>query len=142
MQRLDELDRAMIAELRADARLPVSELATRVHVSRATAHHRLSRLVREGVIRRFTVEVEDDLEQQIVRAVCLIRVTGTASRAIARKLVALSEVTDLHTTNGKWDLVAQVSTTSLGGLDDALKRLRQIDGIDTTETSILLTRLT
>ena len=44
----------------------------------------------------------------------------------------------LHTTNGRWDIVAELRTDSLEAVDKVLSRIRLIDGISNTETSLLL----
>ena len=44
----------------------------------------------------------------------------------------------LHTTNGRWDIVAELRTDSLEAVDRVLSRIRLIDGISNTETSLLL----
>jgi DNA-binding Lrp family transcriptional regulator len=44
----------------------------------------------------------------------------------------------LYTTNGRWDLVAEIRTDSLQSFDQELSRIRRIEGISGTETSLLL----
>jgi len=44
----------------------------------------------------------------------------------------------LHTTNGRWDIVAELRADSLQAVDRVLGRIRLIDGISNTETSLLL----
>ena len=48
------------------------------------------------------------------------------------------EVRRLHSTNGRWDIVAELVTNTLPAFDGLLSRIREIDGIAATETSILL----
>ena len=55
---LDEVDRRLVAELIADGRVSVNELATRAHVSRATAYSRFERLRDAGVVRGFTTDAD------------------------------------------------------------------------------------
>jgi DNA-binding Lrp family transcriptional regulator len=47
-------------------------------------------------------------------------------------------VTAIHTTNGRWDLVAELDTATLADFSRTLDEIRLIDGIASTETSILL----
>jgi len=141
MRTLDDLDRALLARLRADGREPVSTLASALTVSRGTVQSRLARLTAEGVIRRFTVEIGPDVEETAVRAVTTIQLTGAASRAVARALARVPAVQALHTTNGTWDLVAEIRAGTLTELDEALGAIRSIHGVTNTETSILLTTL-
>jgi DNA-binding Lrp family transcriptional regulator len=141
MQRLDDIDRALLARLRDDGRASVSSLATDLHVARGTAQTRLNRLVADGVIRRFTIELDPEHEKQIVRAVCLVELHGTTTKAVAQVLRRIPEVVEMHATNGSWDIVADLSATSLGELDRALVELRGVRGVVRTETSILLRTL-
>ncbi len=142
MTALDTLDRALIAHLRADGRAPVATLAKELHAARGTIQSRIARLVAEGVIRRFTVELDPGLESQTVRALTNVQLSGTTPRAVASALRAVPAVRALHTTNGTWDLVAELVTGSLGELDEALGTMRAIRGVSNTETSILLATLT
>lgn len=141
MRALDDLDRRLLFELRNDGRATVSALAETLHVSRGTAQARLDRLLRERVIRRFTVEVGPGAEEDIVRAVTTIELRGPLAGPVTRRLKAMSAVRALHTTNGNWDLVAEISATSLVALDATLSEIRSLAGVANTETSILLTSL-
>src|SRR5436309_2630492 len=55
---LDEIDRAMLAELSTDGRLAVRALAERLHISRTNAYARLERLMAEGVITGFGARID------------------------------------------------------------------------------------
>ena len=68
----------------------------------------------------------------------MIEVDGKHAEAVIRRLMGFPEIRELHTTNGRWDVVAEIETPTLGEFDDLLRQIRQIDGIATTETSILL----
>ncbi len=138
MRPLDDIDRRLLFELRNDARAPVTALAQAVHVSRGTAQARLDRLVRDGVIRRFTIEVGAGAEDDVVRAVTTIQVSGPQAGPVARHLRGMTSVRALHTTNGTWDLVAELSAPSLVVLDATLSEIRSLAGVANTETSILL----
>lgn len=141
MHRLDDIDRALLARLRDDGRASVSSLAADLHVARGTAQTRLNRLVTDGVIRRFTIELDPEHEKQIVRAVTLVELHGTTTKAVAQVMRRIPEVVEMHATNGSWDIVADLSATSLGELDRALVELRGVRGVVRTETSILLRTL-
>src|ERR1700751_5730576 len=55
---LDDTDRALLAALAEDARQPVSELARRVGLSAPSTAERVRRLEAQGVIERFTVQID------------------------------------------------------------------------------------
>lgn len=138
---LDDLDRALLARLGSDARTPVSALATTLGVARGTVQTRIARLLDGGVIRRFTVELDPTVDEQAVRAITLVQVSGATARAVAKAVGAIPEVRALHSTNGKWDMVAELHCGRLAELDQALAGLRGVRGVTNTETSILLARL-
>jgi DNA-binding Lrp family transcriptional regulator len=54
------------------------------------------------------------------------------------RLRAMPEVTAVHSTNGTWDLIAEIGTDTLERFDAVLSAIRQIDGITRSETSLLL----
>ncbi|MBR26976.1 MAG: AsnC family transcriptional regulator [Rhodobacteraceae bacterium] len=132
-------DRRLLAALRDDARASITELALIVGVSRTTVRSRLDGLVREGRIRRFTIET--DLEDEdAVRAITMVELQGRMSREVIRKLRAIPEVAAVHSTSGAWDLVVELRARSLAGFDRALRELREIQGVSNSETSLLLAR--
>ncbi len=137
----DSLDSALIAELRKDGRASISQLASQLKVSRATVQNRLDRLTQSGAILGFTIRVHEELEQDTVRAIMMIEVAGRSTSQVIQKLRGIPELIKLHTTNGAWDLVAELQTTSLGEFDRVLRRVREVEGILNSETSILLSSL-
>ncbi|MEL0614830.1 Lrp/AsnC family transcriptional regulator [Marinomonas arenicola] len=137
----DSLDSDLISELRKDGRASISYLADTLKVSRATVQNRLDRLVLSGVILGFTVRVHQEVEKETVRAMMMIEVAGQSTSQVIKKLRGIPELVKLHTTNGAWDLVAELQTTSLGEFDRVLRRVREVDGILNSETSLLLSTM-
>ena len=135
---MDDIDRELIANLREDARLPVATLARRLGVSRGTVQNRIDRLRREGAVLGFTLKLPPQSEPNRVRAIMTIAVEGERSAAVAAGLRRFAEVAAVHTTNGRWDLVAELDADSLAAFSQALDQIREIKGIATSETSILL----
>lgn len=138
MRALDELDRQLISALRRDGRAPVSKLSQLLHVSRGTIESRINRLIESGVILGFTVRVRDLDEAETVRAIMSIEVAGRSTTAVIKGLRGLPELRSLHTTNGAWDLIAEIRVTNLTELDRVLREVRSIEGVLNSETSLLL----
>ncbi len=136
--RLDDTDRELIALLRENARTPVVALAKKLRVARATVQNRMARLENSGVITGFTVKLRPGAEVHRIRAIMSIEVEGNGADAVRRKLTGYPNVVTLHSTNGRWDLIAELRAESLEAFDKVLNAIRLTDGIATTETSILL----
>ncbi len=138
MQGLDDLDQRLLAALRTDGREPVATLARRLGVTRATVNSRLDRLVQSGTVLGFTVRVREEHDPRSITAISLIEVEGRTTDDVIRRLRGFPELHSLHTTNGGWDLVAEIRTTSLGDFDRVLGQIRAVDGVVNSETSLLL----
>lgn len=138
LHELDDTDRQLIALLRDDARLPVATLARQLRVARGTVLNRLRKLEASGVIDGYTVRLKPGAETHRIRAWMGIAIEGNTSAAVLKALRGEPAVQTLHSTNGRWDFVAEIRADTLEAFDRALGRIRSIDGIASTETSILL----
>ncbi|WP_439627705.1 Lrp/AsnC family transcriptional regulator [Shinella sp.] len=138
---MDTIDRKLLALLRKDGRASLSALAAELKVSRGTVQNRIERLTREGVIAGFSVRVTEADDPHAVRAITMIEITGQKTLAAIQALRGIPEVRALHTTNGAWDLVAEIHTENLVEFERVLRGIRAMDGVSKSETSLLLTTL-
>lgn len=137
----DQLDRELISLLRNDGRASLSKLADILGVSRGTIQNRLDRLMNSGALLGFTVRVREDYDLDGIRAIMMIEVVGKSTGQVIKRLRGMPELHTLHTTNGSWDLVAEIQTGSLEEFDRVLREVRLIDGVLNSETSILLSTI-
>jgi len=138
MNNIDDTDRELLALLRQDARMPVATLAAKLKVARGTVQNRMKRLERDGVIVGYTVRVKPQAEAHRIRALMTIVVEGNRGAEVLHALRGHPNVTGLHSTNGRWDLIAELRADTLEAFDRVLGNIRLIDGIASTETSLLL----
>ena len=136
----DTTDRALLAALKSNARASVTELAQQLNLSRTTVKQRLVRLIETGTIRRFTI-VTDTQDAGGIRAVMMVELQGKMSRAVIQALRKIPEITAIYSTNGAWDLVADVHMDTLVQFDQVLRQVREIGGVLNSETSLLLDRI-
>ena len=135
---MDELDHQLIALLRQNARLSVADLAHKLKVSRGTVTNRLRKLEDTQMVVGYTVRLRPEAEPERIRAWTSIEVEGNRMRAVIASLLGEPGVAALHDTNGRWDLLAELEVGSMKELSDVLERVRLINGIRLTETSIHL----
>lgn len=135
---MDELDYRLLASLRANGRASLSDIAAELGVTRATARARLNRLEGSGEVLGYTVVLRSDIEDDGVRGIMLIEIAGKGTDRVITTLGGFPEVHAVHTTNGRWDLIVELATDTLSGLDAVLRRIRLIDGIATSETNLYL----
>jgi DNA-binding Lrp family transcriptional regulator len=135
---MDAIDAKLIGLLRHDGRRSVSDLAGELGLSRATVRARMEKLERAKEIVGYTVILRSETVEMPVRGLMMIEIEGRAADRVIDMLAGMPEVTAVHTTNGKWDIVAEIGTADLSALDAALRRIRQINGITGSETNLLL----
>lgn len=135
---MDETDQRLIAELRRDGRASLSDLAERLALSRATIRARVERLTLRGEIAGFTVLTRGDVTAAPVRGLMMIGIEGRGAEKTMARLTGIPAVLAVHSTNGRWDLIAELGTQTLVELDEVIYRIRNIEGVMTSETNLLL----
>jgi len=135
---MDNIDTKLIAALRHNARASLSTLAGLIGVTRATVRTRLEKLESRGDIIGYTVVTKGDVAGLPVRALMMIGIEGRGTERIVARITGIPEVQAVHSTNGKWDLVVEIGTDALHELDRVLASIRRFDGVQSSETSILL----
>jgi DNA-binding Lrp family transcriptional regulator len=135
---MDAIDQRLISILRHDGRRGISDLALELGLSRGTVRARLEKLESAGDVIGYTVVLRADAVSPPVRGLTMVEVEGRMLDRVIDALVGFVEVGAVHTTNGRWDLVVELSAQSLADLDAVLRRLRQIQGVTASETTLLL----
>ena len=135
---MDDTDGQLLSLMRDNARTPVATLAKVLRVSRGTVQNRLNRLEADGTIVGYTVRLKPQVEKHRIRALMTVAVNGNRIDALLASLRGDPAVSALHTTNGRWDIVAELQADSLEAFDRVLGRIRLLDGVARTETSLLL----
>jgi DNA-binding Lrp family transcriptional regulator len=135
---MDDTDRQLIALLRDNARTSVAALAKTLRVARGTVQNRLAKLEADGTIVGYTVRLRPQVEEHRIRALMTVAVEGNRSEAVIKALRGDPAVGALHSTNGRWDIVAELRADTLEAFDRVLGRIRQLEGISNSETSLLL----
>jgi DNA-binding Lrp family transcriptional regulator len=135
---MDDTDQKLIATLRRDSRAPLSSLAAELGLSRTTVRSRIERLIERGEILGFTLRLKSDIAHAPVRGMMMLGIEGRGAEKIMHRLLGIAAVQAVHSTNGKWDLIAEIGTDTLEELDKVLFAIRRIDGVMRSETNLLL----
>lgn len=135
---MDEIDQQLISLLRQNARMNVADLAHKLKVSRGTVTNRLRKLEDQQIIVGYTVRLRPEAEPERIHAWMGILVEGNQTRRVIASLLGEPGVSSLHDTNGRWDLLAELESSSMNELSQILERIRLIPGIRSTETNIHL----
>lgn len=129
----------MLEALTGDGRMSLTELAQRVNTSRSTVHSRLQRLTDDGVISRFTIEVDHVALGRPLVALVFVDIDQHDWRGLRDQLLAIDGVEYLAMCAGRFDLMMRVRVASIAALRDVLlEDVQRLDGVRSTETVFVL----
>lgn len=135
---MDDLDRGILAQLSADARLSLAVLARRLKVARSTVQARLERLEANGTIAGYTVKMGQAGQKRRIQATVLLTIEPRAQANILMRLKGIPEVERVNTTSGRFDLLLLISAPDTTVLDDVLDKVGALTGVRSSESLIHL----
>jgi DNA-binding Lrp family transcriptional regulator len=139
---MDQLDRSILDILKANGRASYAEIGNRVRLSASAAKRRVDRLVQDGVIRSFTIDVDPVLEGRGTEAYVELFCRGTVSPHDLRRILStVPEVVDAATITGEADAIVHIRSHDVASLEQALESIRIATSVDHTRSAIVLTQL-
>ncbi|QWF79872.1 Lrp/AsnC family transcriptional regulator [Amycolatopsis sp. CA-230715] len=136
---MDSVDRRIIAALRVDGRATYAELGRSVGLSASSVHERVGKLESAGVITGYHAAVDPGTVGLGVTALVGIQPTDTAfDDDVAEELGKLAEVESCYAVAGDDAFVVKVRVATVDDLERSLGRLRRIDGVARTHTTVVL----
>ncbi|AUQ74811.1 Lrp/AsnC family transcriptional regulator [Phaeobacter piscinae] len=133
----DETDQNLLTLLRENARRPVADLARRLGLARTTVQARIERLESSGVISGYTLRTSAQARPPL-QATVLISIEPRSGPEVLARLRGLPGVEVVHTTSGRFDLLAQVVAQTTTELDDTIDRIGEARGVRSSESLIHL----
>ena len=142
MTRITHKDQKLLNVLRDNGRATTTDIAKRLGVSRSTAQKRLERLENTGVIAGYTVTMSREYLDREIKAHVLITVRPRETNLIIDQMKKFEEVRAVYSVSGQFDLIVEIAALDIGELDNVIDKIIEIDGVERTESSIILsTRL-
>jgi Lrp/AsnC family leucine-responsive transcriptional regulator len=136
---VDSVDRRIIAALRDNGRATYAELGRQVGLSASAVHERVGKLEATGVITGYHAVVNPSLVGLGVTALIGIHPTDIADDDdVAAALGLLAEVESCYRVAGDESFVVKVRVATVDDLEHTLGRLRRIDGVARTRTTLVL----
>jgi Lrp/AsnC family transcriptional regulator for asnA, asnC and gidA len=135
--KIDELDLKIISHLQENGRIPVAELAKRLNQPENTVRYRIERLLKNGVIRRFTALVDPRALGLNVSAAVMFKVDPKKLDQLLEKLTSMKDVTNIYQLSGEWDLIAVVFAKDIQDLHERIEGLRRAEGVK--EMNVMIT---
>ncbi len=140
MDKIDKLDRKILAILSKSARIPFKDVAAECGVSRAAIHQRVQHLIDNGVITGSSFDVNPkSLGYSTCTYIGINLERGSMYRKVVEHLVNIPEIVECHYTTGPYTMLIKVYAKDNEQLMDLLNnQLQGIPGVVSTETLISL----
>lgn len=138
----DKFDLAILRELLADSRRTLQEIGDAVKLSPTTCWSRIKRMQAEGVIRKYSVEIDRSLlgyKETVVVQLTLASHTDETLYQFGRLLAEIPEVLDAYLVSGDYDYYIRIAVKDTRDYERLLReRLYKIPGIRHSKSSFVL----
>ncbi len=138
LQNLTPAENKLLSLLRQNARASIADLARQLGLARATVQERLRRLEEGGVIEGYTVRLDPNYARSRVTAHTLVRIDAKKAEGLYSKLKKMPSVSGIYALSGEYDALVVLQADTTTELDEALDILGGHEGVDRTQTSIVL----
>jgi DNA-binding Lrp family transcriptional regulator len=140
---MDDTDRQIIEALRADGRMSMRALAELVHISRASAYARVSRLEREGVITGYGALIDPVRAGYALSAYVYLDIAQRSWKTVRGQLLSMPEIDHVALVSGEHDILLRVRARDAVSLrDTVLTRLQDIPEVRSTQTVLIFEEAT
>ena len=140
----DNLDKTILEELQANGRISVADLARKIHLSQPAVHHRIKRLERDGIIQQYVALL--DREEVGYDLLCFINLSlnphsQAVMCAVEKTIRDMVQVLECYNITGGSDMLLKVMVENHHELNDFVRMLSGINGIDRIQTNIVLNKV-
>jgi Lrp/AsnC family transcriptional regulator of lysine biosynthesis len=136
MVEIDQNDIKILEILRKNSRTSYTSIARELKISEAAARKRIERLIKAGIIKRFTIDYE--LENEI-RAIVMVKTAPQIpTPEISKKIVKISGVETVYETTGEYDILALVRGNNISAINKTIDEIRSLQGVLSTTSTIVL----
>jgi Lrp/AsnC family transcriptional regulator, regulator for asnA, asnC and gidA len=143
MGRIDDLDVKILSELAKDASISVPRLSKKINVNSSVVYSRIKRLVKRGLIRKFTIVINDEALGFNVKALTGINMDSKLRDNVLNELFKIPEVREVAEVTGRFDVLVTMTARSLDEMHQLIsEKLGRIEGVQKTETFIEMRKTT
>ena len=127
---LDEDDFKILGVLQGEGDISFSRLGRAVGIPTSTVHDKVKRLINEGVIKKFTIIIDERALGFNVVVLLGVETDAKFYKKVAEKLITMVEVVEVYGTTAEFDLMIKIQAINRDELTKILDKIRAIDGID------------
>lgn len=138
--KIDEIDAKLLTALTEDASISVPKLSKKIKVNPSVCYSRIKRLARRGYIKKYTIDVNEELIGYNVTALVGLNIDVKKRENILENIASFSETREVEEITGRFDVMVTIKARSLDDLHNVVTgKIGGIDGVNRSETFIELT---
>jgi len=143
---MDDKDKKILDVLKENSKLSTQQISKKISIPITTVHNRMKKLEGEGIIKKYSVVLDYKKIGKPISAFVLINVDYKLLKQIKKTQDELTKKLKLHSLveeaskiTGGTDLIIKIRVKDVDELDDFVTMyLRNLDGIDKTQTMVIL----
>ena len=135
---VSEKDEELLSILRCNARASVSDIARALNVSRTAIQNRITKLENNGVIKSYTVELGSNYTEDLISINVSLKVNPNLREKIYIILRKIHQISHVYSISGEYDLLVVLQIQSLKHLTAILDNICNLEGVERTNSSIIL----
>ncbi|MGI0020409.1 MAG: Lrp/AsnC family transcriptional regulator [Nitrososphaera sp.] len=137
MGKIDDLDVKILSELARDASISVPRLSKKINVNASVVYSRIKRLVKKGLIKKFTIVINDEALGFNVKALTGINMDSKLRDNVLNELFKIPEVREVSEVTGRFDILVTMNAHSLDEMHQIIsEKIGRVEGVQKTETFI------
>ena len=141
MEKFDKIDIIILGELTQESNISIPKLSEKISINSSVVYSRINRLVRKGFIKKYTLEVDENLLGYPVKAMIGCNISSKQRETILEDIENIKETREIIEITGRFDVLIWISAKSLDDLYELVsKKLPKINGITHTEAFIEMKR--
>lgn len=141
-RKIDETDLTLLQILEENGRMPYLKLSAKLGITGTAVRKRVQKLLTEGVIRKFTADIEPRKVGYEAVAILGVDVTPDAIVRVANELANIPNVKRVYTASGEHAVIAEVWAKNMGELQSLIdEKISKISGVSKVTPSLILSRV-
>ena len=137
MGRIDDLDLKILSELAKDASISVPKLSKKMNINASVVYSRIKRLSKRGLIRKFTIVINDEALGFNVKALTGINMDSKLRDNVLNEIFKIPEVREVSEVTGRFDVLVTMNARSLDEMHQLIsEKIGHVEGVQKTETFI------
>ncbi len=136
MKNIDDIDLKILSILKNDSRTPYTKIAEELKISEAAVRKRIEKLKNEGIIKKFTIEV--DLGEKVQVLILISVLPSYPNPTIAQAIRKINGIEQVYEVAGEVDIIAIASGRNIHEINRYIDDIRKIEGIAKTSSMIVL----